>query len=94
MSLGEEEDGGADGAFPSWVEGGNFSLKDGSQLQLCTRIMWFDDGGHLLRVIVNQVRCPRAQGINFDVRLFSARPDLCQMSGLGIHQACSLEERR
>lgn len=89
----EDEDGGVDPAFPSaWVEGGLFLLPDGSHCQLCTRIMWFDDAGHLIRVIVNHVRTPLVHGVNFDIRLWSARPDLCQMSGLGIHQACQLDD--
>lgn len=78
---------------PPWVEGGMFVLPDGSHCQLCTRIMWFDDAGHLIRVIVNHVRAQVPPSVNVDIRLWSAQPDLCQMSGLGIHQACSLEER-
>ena len=88
----DDEDGGVD-AFPSpWVEGGMFLLPDGSHCQLCTRIMWFDDAGHLIRVIVNQVRTQTPPTVNVDIRLWSAQPDICQMAGLGIHQACTVRD--
>ena len=96
----QEEDGGVDSdisdmTMPSpWVEGGLFVLPDGSHCQLCTRIMWFDDAGQLIRVIVNQVRANVPPSVNIDIRLWSAQPSVCQMSGLKIHQACSLQAPR
>ena len=31
-------------------------------------------------------------GVDYDIRLWSAQPELCQMSNLGIHQASTLDD--
>ena len=74
-----------------WVEGGRFLLSDGSYCQLNPRLLWFDDGGMPRRVIANWASLVAPRDVELDLRLWSARPALCKMAGLALHQACELD---